>query len=536
MSMRESLEVIYKRNLVLYLSIIIGIFVAVQLVTTYSFIQYMKHENISKTKLIADIISTAVNFQSVDDIREELDHLDYKSSFNSITVFSKEEKIIAHHGNGNNHPANNESALGELLGTTTNFEIISGNEIVGHIHVHFHTGILLEKIAFDLVFSLVLIVTLILITYKGSAAIHTLILSPVVSFTELVKSVAASNNLHQIIDLQKYNDTKELYELSSEFNNMINNLSLGQMEVEESKNELEKTNKNLESIVNKKTETLNETISHLKSYQNKLISQEKLASMGTLAAGIAHEIKNPLNLINNSAGLIETFIREELPVYVQSIHDGTFEKNSLYFEEDVAGISNACLMIVKNGNRADSIIKNLLAQSRGDTPDFEKVDLKSLVDEFFKLSFHAMRANRAMDVVKILDICDVGRLHLIPQDIGRALTNLFDNAYYSMSEKLTEYGEDYHPEITVSLSIQEDKFALISIKDNGEGMDKATCDKVFEPFFTTKPAGKGTGLGLSMVYDIVRSHQGTLSVKTEPGIYTEFTILLPLHIKGLDND
>ncbi len=533
---RESLERIFKVNFLIYVSIVVTLFIIIELVSMYSFIQFIKKENFAKTQLIADTISTAVSFRMNEDVVEILKSLDYKETFESIYVFDRDGNVISHAGHSQEYIDHIKDKSIGPLGTKVHIDIISSGEIVGELHIDYHLYFLLDKIAFDLVISILLIGLLIFILYRSSVSIHRSIIRPITSLTEIVMKIASSNNLHQIIDVKEFGESIELYELSSQFNHMLHGLSLGQLEVEESKRVLEKVNRDLEKIVEAKTQKLNETIRNLKNYQNKLISQEKLASMGTLAAGIAHEIKNPLNLINNSAGLIEAFIREDLPDYIESIKKGDFEDKEQYFKEDISGITNACSMIVKNGGRADSIIRNLLAQSRSEKLTPENVNLRELVDEYFNLSFHAMRANMAMNVQRELKLDDVGNVSVIPQDIGRAITNILDNSFYSMQEKLSEFGGDYMPAISVTLAKRKEKFAAITIKDNGKGITDGIGDQIFEPFFTTKPTGLGTGLGLSMVFDIIRSHQGEISVQTEAEEFTVFTILLPLHTQEKGND
>lgn len=267
--------------------------------------------------------------------------------------------------------------------------------------------------------------------------------------------------------------------------------------------------------------------------QNQIDAQEKLASVGILSAGIAHEIKNPLNFINNFSETTLEIIDE-----LKETLNPVLEKSDPSVKEDVDGllreVSQNCDKVITHGKRAESIIKNMLIQARTSHVDKEPVDLNALLEEFVNLAYHGMRAQDNQFNAKIEKHLDpkLPILKVSPQSLGRVFLNLINNALYAINEKarsLEESGKrgDYMPTITITSSQTDDK-VIIKIKDNGEGMSKEIQNKIFERFFTTKPAGHGTGLGLPICYDIVVSeHDGQITVASELHEYTEFTIELP---------
>ncbi|HET6993319.1 MAG TPA: ATP-binding protein, partial [Bacteroidia bacterium] len=282
---------------------------------------------------------------------------------------------------------------------------------------------------------------------------------------------------------------------------------------------LQRNQKILEAKVKERTRELNETIANLQNTQKQLIKNEKLASFGQLTAGIAHEIKNPLNFINNFSELSNEMI-EELKL----------AKNPEEQEELMTSLQNNLEKINFHGNRVDSIIKSMLNHSRTAGARRQPTDINKLCGEFSNLAFHSMRANvqdfscnLKMNLDKTLP-----QLNVVPQDMSRVLLNLLNNAFYAVNEKRKNSGSDYRPEVFLSTS-QESEMVKITIRDNGNGIPPDVMEKLFDPFFTTKPAGEGTGLGLSITYDIVHSHGGKIIVDTKPGEFTEFIIQIPIN-------
>jgi len=273
------------------------------------------------------------------------------------------------------------------------------------------------------------------------------------------------------------------------------------------------------------------TLDNLKDAQAQLIQSEKLASLGQLTAGIAHEIQNPLNFVNNFAEL-SVDLTTELKEYIEE-QRANIDADLLGEIEDVIGMleSNA-LKINEHGKRAESIVKGMLQHSRGKPGEFEQTDINSMVAEYVNLSYHGMRAqNREFNTGINSDYDDsIGKIRIIPQDLSRVIMNILNNACYAVNEKKEKQKEGYSPQISISTKKLGDKVE-IRIKDNGTGMPQSVIDKIFNPFFSTKPTGKGTGLGLSMSYDIVTQiHKGTIEVNSKDGEYTEFVIGIPLNL------
>jgi two-component system NtrC family sensor kinase len=261
--------------------------------------------------------------------------------------------------------------------------------------------------------------------------------------------------------------------------------------------------------------------SDLESTQAQLVQSEKMASLGELTAGIAHEIQNPLNFVNNFSE-----VNKELLVEMKdemdkgNFHDAKALANGIIENEE---------KISHHGKRADAIVKGMLQHSRTSTSLKEATDINSLSDEYLRLSYHGLRARENSFNVTLRSDYDqtIGNINIIPQDIGRVLLNLYNNAFYAVSEKAKEKLEGYEPVVSVSTRHVEDKVE-IRVKDNGNGVPQKVKDKIFQPFFTTKPTGQGTGLGLSISYDIVKAHGGEIKVNTKEGEGSEFIIELPI--------
>ncbi len=268
---------------------------------------------------------------------------------------------------------------------------------------------------------------------------------------------------------------------------------------------------------------LSALLEELRSTQEKLVTQSKLAALGALTAGIAHEIKNPLNFVNNFAQLSRNLVgelREELgrerldqPAIAEIL--ATLEQNSVRIEE--------------HGKRADSIVKSMLQHSRGRSDEHQLTDINALLSEDVNLAYHGMRAQDAGFNVTIETDLDpaVGKLNVIPQDVSRVFLNIITNGFYEVHRKKLEQNGEFKPTLTVKTRSLGDQIE-IRIRDNGDGIPLAIKEKLFTPFFTTKPPGKGTGLGLSISYDlIVHQHNGQLLFESEEGRFAEFTIRLP---------
>ena len=263
----------------------------------------------------------------------------------------------------------------------------------------------------------------------------------------------------------------------------------------------------------------------LKSTQAQLIQQEKMASLGELTAGIAHEIQNPLNFVNNFSDVSNELIEEmKSELTTGNTHSDSYRKAN----EIADDIKQNLEKINHHGKRADAIVKGMLQHSRSSSGKKEPTDINALADEYLRLAYHGMRAkDKSFDVITKTDFDDsIGKINVVPQDIGRVILNLINNAFYAVSEKQKQNLNRYEPTVTVSTKKEKDKVE-IKVKDNGNGIPQKILDKIFQPFFTTKPTGQGTGLGLSLSYDIIKAHGGEIKVETKEDEGSTFIILLP---------
>jgi len=300
---------------------------------------------------------------------------------------------------------------------------------------------------------------------------------------------------------------------------------------------LKNENKILEEKVALRTAQLQSSLADLKSTQSQLIQSEKMASLGELTAGIAHEIQNPLNFVNNF-GEVSNELMDEMK---EEFRKGDMEAGIALAEDVKLNLEK----IIHHGKRADSIVKGMLQHSRGSNGIKQPTDVNALAEEFLRLSYHGLRAkDNSFNAGFITDFDpNLPKINLLPQDIGRVLLNLFNNAFYACTEKLlmkqaetgrsaegenqTLHQENFEPMVSVSTRMLPNGVEIV-VKDNGNGIPVAIIDKIFQPFFTTKPTGQGTGLGLSLSYDIVKAHGGELKVESVSGNGSAFTIVLPI--------
>lgn len=278
-------------------------------------------------------------------------------------------------------------------------------------------------------------------------------------------------------------------------------------------------------------ESINHANKELKEAQNQLVQAEKMASLGQLTAGIAHEIKNPLNFINNFSEL-STELSDELITEIENQLDKLEQKSVKIIKELLKDIKHNVTKINEHGKRADSIVKGMLLHSRGKSGERQKTNLNDLLAEYLNLAYHGFRAQDSSFNVKMETNYDktIEPVNVVPQNISRVFLNIFNNACYSVNEKKKELRDSFNPLLSVTTKNLGDKIE-ITIKDNGKGIPHDILSKIFNPFFTTKPTGKGTGLGLSLSYDIiVQEHNGELKANSEQGEYAEFIITIPKNL------
>ncbi len=290
------------------------------------------------------------------------------------------------------------------------------------------------------------------------------------------------------------------------------------------------------SELTKQKEELQHALTDLRTTQTQLVQSEKMASLGELTAGIAHEIQNPLNFVNNFSELNGELI-EELQLEKQK---PLLERDEELEKQLLLDLAQNLEKINHHGKRADAIVKGMLQHSRSSSSVKEPTDINALADEYLRLSYHGLRAKDKSFNATIKTEFDehIEKIKIIPQDIGRVILNLLTNAFYAVTEKkkqqetkpannVGETNRSYEPTVTV-LTKKIDNFLEISVRDNGSGIPQKVLEKIFQPFFTTKPTGKGTGLGLSLSYDIVtKGHNGQLLVNSKEGLGTTFVIKLP---------
>ncbi|HLA57423.1 MAG TPA: ATP-binding protein, partial [Puia sp.] len=262
------------------------------------------------------------------------------------------------------------------------------------------------------------------------------------------------------------------------------------------------------------------TLEELRSTQSQLIQSEKMASLGELTAGIAHEIQNPLNFVNNFSE-VNTELIYELEQEVDRGNMSEVKSIAKDIRENEEKINH-------HGKRADAIVKSMLQHSRSGSGKKEPVDINALADEYLRLANHGFRTREKLinPIIRTDFDRTMGAIHIIPQDFGRVLLNLYNNAFYAVSEKKKQIPEGYEPTVFISTRRVNGKIEL-RVMDNGNGISQKSLDKIFQPFFTTKPAGQGTGLGLSISYDIIKAHGGEIKVETKEREFTEFLVQIP---------
>jgi signal transduction histidine kinase len=284
-------------------------------------------------------------------------------------------------------------------------------------------------------------------------------------------------------------------------------------------------NARLLNELRERTKQLSHSLEDLRTAQDRLVQTEKLASLGQLTAGIAHEIKNPLNFVNNFSAVSAELIDELQEVLTSAELD---PKTREEIDELTLMLKGNLEKVVQHGKRADSIVKNMLLHSREGSGEHRPADINAIVEESLNLAYHGARAEKSGFNITLMRDLDprAGMIDVYPQEITRVFLNLISNGFYAATKR-KEADPGFEPMLSASTKDLGDKVE-IRIRDNGTGIPFEVKEKMFNPFFTTKPAGEGTGLGLSMSHDIVvKQHGGKIDVDTKPGAFTEFIITLP---------
>ncbi len=344
--------------------------------------------------------------------------------------------------------------------------------------------------------------------------------------TYTINMLAVKNALFNINDFEGKALSENEVDIIKRFARVFDQAYTRFLDLQKAEAQAEIARLNLIQIQQEKLRAEN-ALTELQLTQKQLIQSEKMASLGELTAGIAHEIQNPLNFVNNFSEVSNELIDEM---------NAEIEKGDLEEAKAIASdIKQNLEKINHHGKRADAIVKGMLQHSRSSSGSKEPTDINALCDEYLRLSYHGLRAkDKSFNAILKTDYDKtIGNINIIPQDIGRVILNLITNAFYAVDEKKKKGIPGYEPTVSVStkrsLSGEVRGEAIIKVTDNGNGIPQNIIDKIFQPFFTTKPTGQGTGLGLSLSYDIVKAHGGKLNVETKEEEGTRFTILLPFN-------
>ncbi len=486
----------------------------------------------------------ALGIDTKDDAEQILNTLQVNQHIVSACIYSQEGKIFAKYLRGDrvdDFPA-------EPLENKHRFEdnhlvlfkpIIQDNDRVGTVYIKSDLEEMYARLKQYAGIVAMFMLGAFVIAFVLSSILQRIISKPILQLAQTTRIV--SDNKDYSVRAVKHSQD-EVGMLIDGFNEMLTQIQERDVELmtatenlEVSKGKLEDYSRTLAEKVDARTRELKdknveleETLQQLKEMQHQIIMQQKLASLGALTAGIAHEIKNPLNFVTNFAEL-STDLTQELREDIEK-QKGILEPQAFEDIEDILDdLRKNAEKINEHGKRADSIVRNMLLHSRGRPGERQKTDINALMAEYVNLAYHGMRAKESSFNIKIETDYDnsIGLVEVVPQDLSRVFLNILNNACDAAYKKKKEMRDEFSPTLSV-VTKNLDDLIEIRIHDNGKGIPRENLDKIFNPFFTTKPTGEGTGLGLSISYDIiVEEHKGEIKVETEEGSYTEFIISLP---------
>jgi signal transduction histidine kinase len=340
-------------------------------------------------------------------------------------------------------------------------------------------------------------------------------LQSLLDFLQQNESISAEEKEALLKSVKKVKSDLEIAEFKLERTEKVKRTTA--ILLEETIEELEQKRKAIEET----NVALHQSLEELKAAQAQLVQSEKMASLGELTAGIAHEIQNPLNFVNNFSEVSKELLEE--------MNEELDKGNADDAKEIAADVIQNLEKILHHGKRADGIVKGMLQHSRSSSGVKELTDINALADEYLRLAYHGLRAkDKTFNAAMKTDYDEtIGLVKIMPQDMGRVILNLITNAFYAVTQRKKEQPDGYEPVVSVSTKSLNDLIE-IKVQDNGTGIHQKVVDKIFQPFFTTKPTGQGTGLGLSLSYDIVKAHGGELKVETKETEGSIFIIHLPI--------
>jgi signal transduction histidine kinase len=416
--------------------------------------------------------------------------------------------------------------------------------VIGRVHVGLDRSLITAKIRRAILIQQAIVFTVFALSVALAYAVVKRTAKPLSVLTAHVgliarEGVGQATTDPAVTEVAKHSQD-EVGDLTRAFLDMSATIAHQVGELEQAKEHLSEYNRTLEQRVAERTaevveknRSLEQTLTQLKQAQEQIITQEKLASLGALTAGIAHEIKNPLNFVMNFAQ-VSSELAAELRELMEKAPSEADDEARWEAREIIEMIQTNLVKINEHGGRADSIVRNMLRHSRGQKGERGDVDLNALVHEYVGLAYHGMRGQDQTFNTKIEERLDpaVGKVSVVPQELSRALLNMLTNACYALRDKQRATANGYKPMLTVVTTDQGHQVE-VRIRDNGNGIPDSVRAKIFTPFFTTKPTGEGTGLGLSMTYDIiVKVHRGLVRFESEPGQFTEFIVTLPRRPDG----